>query len=226
MLELTNVLLGYKARPVVRVDALRVEPRRSLAIVGPNGSGKTTLLRALAGLLKPLSGRLTRPPGVRAAYLPQARALDLAWPMSGFDVAALAASSHTRFGWLGRTSRQAVSDQLSSLRVDALANRPFKTLSGGQQQRVLLAGFLATRPDLLLLDEPTDGLDLHSRADFLDGVRQARDAGAAVVMITHDLEDLADWADAVAHLRPPDEDGEPSHLETLAGSPTPKTGVR
>jgi ABC-type Mn2+/Zn2+ transport system ATPase subunit len=220
MIELSDVLLGYNGKPVVRVDALRVAAGQCLAILGPNGSGKTTLLRALAGLLKPLAGRMARPPGVRVAYLPQARAMDLAWPMSGFDVAALATSSQAWFGRLGRGRRE-VLDHMRALKVDGLARRAFKTLSGGQQQRVLLAGFLATRPGLLLLDEPTDGLDLHSRADFLDAVRRARDAGAAVVMITHDLDDLPNLADAVAHLRPPDEDGEPAHVELSTASVTP-----
>jgi ABC-type Mn2+/Zn2+ transport system ATPase subunit len=222
MIELSEVLLGYTVRPVVRVDSLRVAAGQCLAILGPNGSGKTTLLRALAGLLKPIAGRITRPANARVAYLPQARAMDLAWPMSAFDVASLATSSHARLSWLGRGKR-AVLDHMRALKVDALARRPFKTLSGGQQQRVLLAGFLATRPDLLLLDEPTDGLDLHSRADFLDAVRRARDAGTAVVIITHDPDDLPGLADAVAHLRPPDDDGEPSLVELASHDIQPST---
>jgi len=103
-----------------------------------------------------------RAANLRLAYLPQLRTIDPSWPMSALDAAAMASSALSLLGWVGRR-KSAIHQRMQTLAVDDLARRPFVKLSGGQQQRVLLAGVLATDPQILLLDEPTDGLDLRSR---------------------------------------------------------------
>src|SRR5438132_8769849 len=156
--EAAIAVFGYANRPVVRVDRLHLDAGRSLGIFGPNGSGKTTLVRGLSGLLPPMDGTIAHAAQLRIGYLPQYRHIDLSWPMSGLDAALLATSARRPLGWMGR-HKAATRDMLRRLEVDVLASSRFATLSGGQQQRILLAGAMAAEPNVLLLDEPTDGLD-------------------------------------------------------------------
>src|SRR5439155_25112157 len=121
-----------------------------------------------------------RPPEVRVGYLPQQRQVELHWPMSGLDAASLAVSSRRRFGWVRRIGGR-VRDHMKLLGVEHLARRAFARLSGGQQQRLLLAGALADDPDVLVLDEPTEGLDLSSRDLFLSALRDAIAQGLGAV---------------------------------------------
>lgn len=209
LIELREALLGYRGHAVVRVERLALRAGRCLGVFGPNGSGKTTLLRTIAGLLNPLAGTVGRTGPAVVGYLPQLRNLDLSWPMSGFDAAALASSSRSLLGWIGRR-RADILGRLEEMGVATLAQRPFAKLSGGQQQRVLLAGVLAIRPQVLLLDEPTEGLDQQSRAGLLSSLGALKQTGLAIVLITHDEQDLAGLADEVAHLWPARVEGEPS----------------
>jgi ABC-type Mn2+/Zn2+ transport system ATPase subunit len=215
LIELTDCTFGYARRPVVRADRLRVEAGRCLGIYGPNGSGKTTLVRGLTDLLRPLSGQVVRAPGVRFGYLPQHRALGLHWPMTAFDAAAMPASALSWLGWVGRSRRARVRRSMAALEVDGLHRRRFAQLSGGQQQRVLLAGVLAIEPTVLLLDEPTDGLDAHSRRLLLDTLARATESGIGTVLISHDVEDVAELCHEVALVHPAAEADEPSVSEVL-----------
>ncbi len=139
LIEVRDCVFGYAARPIVAADYLRLDAGQSLGIFGPNGSGKTTFVRGLTGLLAPLTGTIHRADGLRFGYLPQHRALELDWPMSGLDAAAMALSAQRRFGWLGGAAAR-LRPHLRTLEVEDLASRRFADLSGGQQQRLLLAG--------------------------------------------------------------------------------------
>ena len=217
-IEAHDAVFGYAKRAVVRVDQLQLDSGRSLGIFGPNGSGKTTLVRGLTGLLSPMSGTVTRRADLRIGYLPQHRALDLHWPMTALDAAAMATSARTRFGWIDRHHRTIVLEMMHRLGVDSLARRNFAKLSGGQQQRVLLAGAIASDPQVLVLDEPTDGLDVHSRESLLQILRELSAAGLATVIISHDVEDLMFLCDQVARIQPADDEGQPSRVELIAPS--------
>jgi ABC-type Mn2+/Zn2+ transport system ATPase subunit len=214
LVEMRDAVFGYADRLIVRVESLKLERGRCLGIFGPNGVGKTTLVRGLVGLLAPLRGIAIRSSGVRFGYLPQHRSLDLQWPMTGFDAAALAMSARKRFGWIGSDSRT-VREAMSSLNVEDLSHRSFAKLSGGQQLRLLLAGTIATRPDVLVLDEPTDGLDVRSRAELIDILRTQNSRGICTVMISHQVEDLMVLADQVAWLHPGEDSSEPSRVELI-----------
>jgi ABC-type Mn2+/Zn2+ transport system ATPase subunit len=215
LIEATNAVFGYGKRPVVEVDGLCLGAGRSLGIFGPNGSGKTTLVRGLCGLLEPMAGSVTRKPGVRIGYLPQYRAIDLHWPMSGLDAALLATSARQRLGWVG-TRKAAARAAMRRLGVESLAPKRFATLSGGQQQRVLLAGAMASEPDVLVLDEPTDGLDVHSRQALLDLLREFAAAGLATVIISHEIEDLMYLCDAVGRVMPAEDPEHASHVQVVS----------
>ena len=222
--EIDNALFGYRRRAVIRAAKVTVAPGRGLGIYGPNGSGKTTLLRAILGLLAPMQGTVTRDPDTAAAYLPQHRELELHWPMSGGDAAALWASAKSFAGFVGAGTRAALGEKMRLLDVEPLARAPFARLSGGQQQRLLLAGLLATGPNLLVLDEPTDGLDARSTRTLLAHLRQVRDAdGAALVIVSHDLDDLLALCHDVALIHPAESPDEPAQLELV---PAQRLGQR
>lgn len=198
--------LGYDGHAVVSGLGVTVRPGGMLALIGTNGSGKSTVLKTLAGLLEPLAGAvvvLGGPPGGRpaeVAYLCQNPPSSFTLPLRASDVVAMG-----RFASLGllrrpgAEDRQAVGAAMAAMGVDAFADRPLRELSGGQQQRTHLAQVLARRAQVLLVDEPTAGLDAAGREAFAAALRRERDCGCAVVIATHDLED-AETADAVVLL--------------------------
>jgi ABC-type Mn2+/Zn2+ transport system ATPase subunit len=193
-------------------------------VYGPNGSGKTTLLRGLTGLLGPLEGAVTYEGRPRFGYLPQHRSLaaESHWPMTALDAAALATSARRRLGWVGRGDRARLRQEMAGLGVDELARRPLALLSGGQQQRVLLAGAMAADPQVLVLDEPTEGLDLRSRAVLLERLKSATAGGLCAVLVSHDPADLLAVAHVVALLEPAEEIGRASHTEVIQPSELPQ----
>jgi len=217
LVELRGATFGYGKRAVVHVDELQLHRARCLGIFGPNGSGKTTLVRGLAGLIAPLAGQVIRSPELLMSYLPQHRALDLQWPMTGMDAASLAISARNLAGWVGR-DREAIRISMRALGVEDLSNRSFSKLSGGQQQRLLLAGALACAPQILILDEPTNGLDMSSRQKLLQHLQSAMTTGLSIVIISHDIEDLLQLCQQVAWLHPGDDPEKPSRVEVLAAS--------
>ena len=214
--ELRDAVFGYARRPVVRATSLSIAPGRGLGVFGPNGSGKSTLLRGIMGLLSPLSGGVARDGDVRPAYLPQHREMELHWPMSGLDAASLWASATGRFGRINRAMRDVVRAKMALLDVADLAGASFPRLSGGQQQRLLLAGLLATAPNLIVLDEPTDGLDTRSTRTLLAHLRDVRDGQcAAIVLVSHDIDDLVALCHEVALLHPADVPEQPATVEIV-----------
>lgn len=213
LVRVSGASFGYEGRVIVDVGDLILARKCCVGVFGPNGSGKTTLVRGVTGLLAPMLGRIEMQAGLRLGYVPQARGMDLTWPMTGRDVASLAVSAHER---LGRANRGRIDAALHRLDVAPLAARSFADLSGGQQQRLLLAGALAADPQLLVLDEPTEGLDMASRATLLRLVRELTGEGLGAILISHDVEDLLAVCDDVLWLHPAGRAGESSTVEQIA----------
>ena len=197
--------LSVRYGDVIALDKLdlTLETGQALGIVGPNGSGKSTLLKTVAGLVAPASGVLevfgTSPralePGT-IAYVPQVEAVDWSFPASVYDVVAMA--RFPRMGPFARFSkrdRAAVKAALEALRMWDLRDRHISQLSGGQQQRAFVARAVAQEPRLLLLDEPTTGVDAATEEALRELVRGLVAQGLPVLMTTHDLERAADWFD-------------------------------
>jgi ABC-type Mn2+/Zn2+ transport system ATPase subunit len=175
----------------------------ALGIVGPNGSGKSTLLKAIAGLLEASGGDvevLGKPPrslpAGSIAYVPQIEAVDWTFPATVYDVVAM--GRFPRLGLFGRfraQDRAAVHRALEVVNMAALANRHISALSGGQQQRVFVARAIAQQPKVLLLDEPTTGVDATTEEALRRVVRELVADGMPIIMTTHDLDRAPEWFD-------------------------------
>jgi manganese transport system ATP-binding protein len=175
----------------------------ALGIVGPNGSGKSTLLKAVAGLVKPsegtvrVQGRRPRdlPPGT-IGYVPQVEDIDFQFPVTVRDVVAMG-----RYPRLGpfqpfdAPDRSAVARAIEALDLGDIAGRHISALSGGQRQRAFVARAIAQEPLLLLLDEPTTGVDAATEDSLLTLVRGLVRDGLPVLMTTHDLDRAPEWFD-------------------------------
>jgi manganese transport system ATP-binding protein len=175
----------------------------ALGIVGPNGSGKSTLLKTIAGLLAPSSGTLrvldSQPrklPAGTIAYVPQVEAVDWSFPATVRDVVAMGRFARLRF-WkhFGPRDRDVVARALDVVNMSALSARPIANLSGGQQQRAFVARAIAQEPKLLLLDEPTTGVDAATEEALRRIVRELVAGGLPVLMATHDLDRVDEWFD-------------------------------
>lgn len=173
-------------------------PGTLTVIAGPNGAGKSTLLEVVAGTRAPAAG--TRSAADRAAFVPQRAAVSDRLPVTVRDVVTVGAWGRSgRWRRLDADARRAVDDALDRLGLIPLAAQAFAALSGGQRQRALLAQGLARGADLLLLDEPTTGLDAASAARIREIMRAEADRGIAVVAVSHDPAVLAE-ADRVLRL--------------------------
>lgn len=188
LIDLAGLTVIRNGSPILQDVSLRVEPSEIITIVGPNGSGKSTLLRSIIGAIRPDKGTIRRQPGLRIGYVPQSITIDPALPISV-----------ARFMDLPtRRARPEVAAALETAGVAALADRPLRALSGGQLQRVLLARALIGAPQLLLLDEPTTGLDQPGSADFYRRIEVLRSTtGCAVVMVSHELHVVMSASDRV-----------------------------
>ena len=188
LIQVEDLTVRYGASTALSGVSLHVEPGEIVTIVGPNGSGKTSLLRAIIGAVKPAKGRVIHGSGVKIGYVPQNLHIDETLPITV-----------SRF--LKLPSYVAVVDisyALMQAGVPDLAKAQLSQLSGGQFQRVLLARALIGKPDLLLLDEATQGLDQRGSASFYQQIETVRqDTGCAILMISHELHVVMSASDRV-----------------------------
>ena len=178
----------YGGRAVLAGVDLTVSPGEIVTIVGPNGSGKSTLLHALIGTVAPSAGRVRRKPGLRIGYVPQRLKLDARMPMTVERFLALPE----------RRSAAEIAAVLARTGIPGTERRQLAALSGGQFQRALLARALLARPEILILDEPTQGLDQPGAAAFYRLIEEVRgETGCAVLMVSHDLHVVMSASDRV-----------------------------
>jgi ABC-type Mn2+/Zn2+ transport system ATPase subunit len=200
VLRLRGVTVGYGDTPVLTDLDLQMDRGELVGIVGPSGAGKTTLLRLLTGqadwhrghaevLGRSLEPR-TPPRGV--GYVPQVEGIDWDFPLTVSQVVLLGgAAGSRRVPWFSRAERRQAAGVLERLGMAGLEGRQIRELSGGQQQRMFLARALAHRSELLVLDEPTSGVDLATRRDVLRLLGELRDEGLTILLTTHDLNFVA-----------------------------------
>jgi len=188
LLRIANASFGYAGRAVISHVDLAVRAGEFLGIVGPNGGGKTTLFRGLLGLVPPLEGRVDRG-GARIGYVPQRETLDPIFPLRVEDVVRMGAyGSLSGLRLLTSEQRRAAEHAMERVGLSAHARAGFAGLSGGQRQRALLARALLGSPNVLLLDEPTSGVDRGAQRRILDLLVElnARD-GLAVLLVSHQI---------------------------------------
>lgn len=188
LISVEGLSVSYGAHQALQDVSLVVQSNEIVTIVGPNGSGKTSLLRAIVGAIPASKGSVVQKPGLRIGYVPQRLHVDPTLPINV-----------SRFLNLPRgVDKAAVTAALERAGVPEIASRQMSQLSGGQLQRVLLARALANRPDVLLLDEPTQGLDQPASAAFyrlIEDVR--RETDCSILMISHELHVVMAASDRV-----------------------------
>lgn len=200
LLSLRAASVGHGRRALLAGVALDVAPGDFLALVGPNGGGKTTILKSLLGTLPLLGGQRLAPRPVRVGYVPQRDLVDGIWPLTAGEVVLMGRTPG--LGPLrrpGPADHQAVAVALGRVGIGELAGRPYGELSGGQRQRTLIARALAAEPELLAVDEPTNGMDPAAELATMAVLQGLHDAGGlTVVMVSHRLDAVATHARTLA----------------------------
>lgn len=191
LVRLAGVSCSYGGDAVLAGVDLTVTAGQFSGIVGPSGSGKTTLLRVLLGSVRPGAGTVERRPGLRVGYVPQVEAVDWSFPVTVSECVLMARTNGRVLPWRSRGEQAEVREVLGRLGIDGLESRHIRDLSGGQQQRVFIARALLGEPDLLLMDEPTSGVDVRTRHDVLHLLEDLHGDGLAIVLTTHDLNGMA-----------------------------------
>lgn len=192
IINLTDVSIGYGKQVIAKGINLSIYNNDFIGVVGPNGAGKTTLLMTLLGNLKPISGSLRRK-SLRFGYVPQRDIVQPLLPYTVHDVVIM--GRYSLMGLFGRTSEkdyEVVDASLDKVGIKELKDLNYNSLSGGQRQRTLIARALAVEPDVLILDEPTNGMDTpshHSLLKLISGLHL--DKKLTILLVSHLLSDVA-----------------------------------
>lgn len=210
VIELNDVSVAYQEKIVLEHVTMEIKTGTFMAIIGPNGAGKSTLLKVILGLVKPSFGSVrvfgqstisVRSYRQRIGYVPQLLSMDLKFPINVKDAVIMG-----RYGRLGLFRRPTSSDKriahdmMEKVGITDLMKRPLARLSGGQLQRVLLARALANEPELLLLDEPTSGVDSTTTFSLYELLKELQREKITILLVSHDIGVVASFVDGVACL--------------------------
>ncbi|GHS85936.1 zinc ABC transporter ATP-binding protein [Synergistales bacterium] len=212
LLALRDVSFAYGSETVVNGVSFELSPRDFLCVLGENGSGKSTLVKGILSLLKPSSGEIFMGDGLRASeigYMPQTTQLQKDFPASVFEVVIsgqLAKRGRFRPFYTG-LDRASAEEKLDSLGILGLRDKSFCDLSGGQRQRALLARALCAARKLLIMDEPTAGLDPHATEELYGVIRKLNEDGLAIIMVSHDTALAKRCATHILHIGHPGQCG-------------------
>ncbi len=196
-----NLAIGYGKVALHREVNFSVPTGAYMCVIGQNGAGKSTLIKTILGLLPPIEGQVLIGKGdkkVNIGYLPQQTNVQRDFPASVYEV--VMSGCLNRMGlrpFYRKSEKKLARDMLEKLGIGDLEKKSYSELSGGQQQRVLLARALCATSEILLLDEPTAGLDIETTKQFYDIVRGLNEEGTTIVMITHSLQEAMPDADHI-----------------------------
>jgi zinc transport system ATP-binding protein len=206
IIEINDVSFSYSHAVVVRDINLVIDEGEFLGVIGPNAGGKSTLLKLILGLLKPDVGEITvygKSPDKgrsRIGYVPQYPAFSRDFPINVSDVVLLGRLGEARwYGGYTQDDRDIAINALKAVEIDNIRNRAINSLSGGQLQRVLIARALTSKPDILILDEPTANIDLRAEEDIFALLKQYNDH-MTIIVVSHDIGFISGYVDRVACL--------------------------
>ncbi len=191
-ISISDVSFSYDSQVVLADVNLEIKAFDSICIVGPNGGGKSTLIKLMLGLLSPDSGCVSifgqKPEAarLRIGYVPQYARYDPQFPISVFEVVCMGRLGSSWTGRYTKKDKVVAMESLASIGIDDIARRPFSSISGGQRQRVLIARALASRGDILILDEPTANIDHESELQFFDILTELNKR-MTILMVTHEV---------------------------------------
>ena len=205
LITLDNLSIGYGGQAVLSGISFSIARGGFIAILGANGSGKSTLLKTILGLIPKVTGRVVAASSgapIVFGYVPQSVHFDSIYLLTGFDVAVMGTYGRVRPGrFIPPAERDFTTECLRAAGAEEFARKKFSELSGGQKQRILIARALVTRPDVLVLDEPTAGIDhaaTHAVMDFISQIRKEKDI--TVLLVTHDFAAVRRHAEQVIWL--------------------------
>jgi len=190
LVQLENVSVGYPRHVVLAGITLGIRRGTFTGLLGSNGSGKSTLLKTIVGIIPPLEGKLTWNPEVRIGYVPQRDLLDSIYLLSSLEVVTM----------VTKGEKQWALECMEATGSANLARKRFSQMSGGQKQRVLIARALATRPEFLVLDEPTAGIDPGAASAIMDLLDKIHEKRLTILMVSHDLALVRGHAERVIWL--------------------------
>ncbi len=206
IINIENVSFSYNRIPVVSDINLAVSEGEFLGVIGPNAGGKSTLLKLILGLLQPDAGKITvfgkRPEKGRSriGYVPQHPAFSRDFPINVRDAVLLGRLGETRwYGGYTQEDKHIASIALDAVEIGNISNQTIDSLSGGQLQRVLIARALASKPDILILDEPTANIDTRAEEDIFALLKQYNDH-MTIIVVSHDIGFISGYVDRVACL--------------------------
>ncbi len=204
VVRLEDVWVYYDNNPALEGVNLSIEDGDFLGIIGPNGGGKSTLLKVILGLIRPVRGKVSvfgLPPEkgrTRIGYVPQSALFDRNFPISVFEVVLMGRLGRLFHGF-SKEDKAEAEVALNKVEMSDFKDRGIDELSGGELQRVLVARALATRPGLLLLDEPTSNVDLPTQRSFYELLGELKKE-AAIVLVSHDISAVSVYVDKIACL--------------------------
>ena len=198
IVEIKAVTCGYEKQQVLTDVSLTIMPGDFVGLLGPSGSGKTTLLRTVLGAVDLYEGEVlvngvaTTKKRPRVGYVPQLETIDWNFPVTVHEVVMMGRTMENKlFPWYRKEEKDLAAEMMSRLGILDLADRHIRELSGGQQQRVFLARALISSPQLLLLDEPTSGVDIKTRDDVMHLLHDLNHDGVTIIITTHEINAVA-----------------------------------
>lgn len=204
IIKVRELIVSYEEDPVLWDVNLDIKQGVLLAVVGPNGAGKSTLIKAILGLIKRLSGKITfwgqKYENVRnkIAYVPQRGSVDWDFPTTVFDVVEM--GRYGQIGWLKKVRKEdkvKTIDALEKVQMLEFKDRQISQLSGGQQQRVFLARALVQEAEIYFMDEPFQGVDTKTEKSIVNILKKLRNEGKTVITVHHDLQTVPEYFDHV-----------------------------
>ena len=200
MIKFSNVQLGYGRKPVLTALNFEIQKGDFFGIVGPNGAGKTTLLKAILGLLKPIKGEITflkngRRRKKSTGYVPQHASVDEIFPITTLEMVLM--GRYAKMGIFKRPKNMdyAIAEKmLKNVGMENLAKRNYRELSGGQKQRTLIARAMVSEPDILILDEPVEGMDVQGEIAIMELIKVLHaEYSLTAILVCHDLNIVANY---------------------------------